>query len=493
MTPVAVAPAMVVAIYCRISIDKSGRREGVEAQERWGREYAAERWPDAMVRVFTDNNLSAARDDRRPGYDELRAAIRASEITHVWTVEQSRLERRKAPWFELAAELIAAGIHEMHTRRDGLVRLDDIGSDVRAIVNAQYVADLKKKIRDKSAELAREGRPSGAVVFGYRHGVDELGRKALHVVPEQADALRWAANAVLSGWSLTAVADELTERGHRGAQGARLRTSSVRCFLTSPTVAGLRVHQGEILGRGNWTPILPEDVWQSVRARLSGPRTIRRRDGRAYPVSDAVFTGNAGRTGRRYQLTGGLAVCAVCGAPLSGCRVKRAGNPVPYLRCQPSRGGRACVGILMQPTDDYVTDRLFAELDKPAFLAALAADEHTARRGELAAALTALDAQRGELAGLWAAGGMSTTEWSAARAGLDQREHALRAELGALPAAPARLAGIERAREAWPAMTLDERREFLRLFVARVVVDRAPASRRAAIEERVTVEWRSAR
>ena len=170
MTPVAVAPAMVVAIYCRISIDKSGRREGVEAQERWGREYAAERWPDAMVRVFTDNNLSAARDDRRLGYDGLRAAIRAGEITHVWTVEQSRLERRKAPWFELAAELIAAGIHEMHTRRDGLVRLDDIGSDVRAIVNAQYVADLKKKIRDKSAELAREGRPSGAIVFGYRHG-----------------------------------------------------------------------------------------------------------------------------------------------------------------------------------------------------------------------------------------------------------------------------------------------------------------------------------
>jgi len=42
-------------------------------------------------------------------------------------------------------------------------------------------------------------------------------------------------------------------------------------------------------------------------------------------------------------------------------------------------------------------------------------------------------------------------------------------------------------------MTLDERREFLRLFVARVVVDRAPAGRRAAIKERVTIEWRSAR
>ena len=42
-------------------------------------------------------------------------------------------------------------------------------------------------------------------------------------------------------------------------------------------------------------------------------------------------------------------------------------------------------------------------------------------------------------------------------------------------------------------MTLDERRELVRLFIERVVVNRAPAGRRAAIEERVTVEWRSAR
>jgi len=75
MPPVAVAP-VVVGIYCRISIDKSARREGVEAQERWGREYVAERWPGAVVRVFVDNSLSAARNDRRPGYESLRSAVR---------------------------------------------------------------------------------------------------------------------------------------------------------------------------------------------------------------------------------------------------------------------------------------------------------------------------------------------------------------------------------------------------------------------------------
>jgi DNA invertase Pin-like site-specific DNA recombinase len=491
MAPAVAASPDVVALYARISIDRSGRREGVEAQERWGREYAAQHWPSAAVRVFTDNNLSAARDDRRPGYEALRAAVRAGEVTHVWTVEQSRLERRKAEWFELAAELISAGIDDVHTRRDGLVRLDDIGSDVRAIVNARYVKELKQKTRDKAEALAMEGRPSGAVVFGYRHGLDEQGRKALFVVEEQADALRWAADAMLSGWSLTAIADELTERGFTGAQGKRLRTGSIRSILNSPTVAGRRVHRGEDVGPGNWPAILDMDTWQAVRARLAGTRTIRRRDGRDYPVSAAVFAGNNGRTGRRYVLTSGLTVCGVCGAPLAGCKVNRAAGTVPYLRCQPSKGGRACVGIAMEPVECHVADELFAALDSPVFLSALAADDHAHRRDELARALSGLDGQRAELAQMWGAGGMSTDEWQAARAGLDARESALRGELLALPAPPARLDGIAGAREAWPAMTLDERRELLRMFIERITINRAKPGTRQFDPNRVQITWRT--
>ena len=86
---------------------------------------------------------------------------------------------------------------------------------------------------------------------------------------------------------------------------------------------------------------------------------------------------------------------------------------------------------------------------------------------------------------------MNTAEWQAARAGLDQREDALRTELAALPAPPARLTGIEGAREAWPAMTLDERRELVRMFIATVRVDRAAPGARSSVQDRVTIEWRS--
>ena len=228
-------------------------------------------------------------------------------------------------------------------------------------------------------------------MFGYRHGLDDRGRKALHVVTEQAEAIRWAADAVLSGWSLTAIADELTARGYRGAQGARMRTSSVRSFLTSPTIAGRRVHRGDDVGPGNWAAILDMDTWQAVRARLAGARIIRRRDGRDHPVTAALFAANSGRTGRRYLLTGGLAVCGVCGAPLAGCRVNRAGGRCPT--CGASRAGaagRASASRWTRPTPTSAM-RCLPSWTSPSSWLRIAADDHAARRDELTAALTALD------------------------------------------------------------------------------------------------------
>src|SRR6266699_1315266 len=37
------------AVYTRISKDRNGRAEGVAAQEKWGRDYAAGAWPDVPV------------------------------------------------------------------------------------------------------------------------------------------------------------------------------------------------------------------------------------------------------------------------------------------------------------------------------------------------------------------------------------------------------------------------------------------------------------
>ncbi|MPY84663.1 MAG: hypothetical protein GEV00_15370 [Actinophytocola sp.] len=167
-----------IALYCRISVDRAGRKEGVTAQERWGRAYAAQTWPGVPVRVFADNDLSAAADDVvRPEYERLREAIERGEVAHVWAVEQYRLERREIQWFEFAATMDAAGISELHTNRDGIVRVRDDVAGIKAVLGAGEVRRLKQRINDTLAEKAAQGEPPGSRPFGYERGTTEDGTK----------------------------------------------------------------------------------------------------------------------------------------------------------------------------------------------------------------------------------------------------------------------------------------------------------------------------
>lgn len=475
-----------MALYCRISRDKTGRVEGVKAQEAWGRDYAVGAWPGLPVELFADNDISAANGDHRPRYEALREAIARGEVAHLWAVEQTRLERREVEWFRLAAELDVAGITELHTNRDGIVRVRDEVAGIKAVLAAGEVRKLKRRVNDRLAEIAADGRPPGGRTYGYRHGTDETGGKTLLIITELAEAIEDAAEKVLAGWSLARVAADLTARGFTGSAGGKITGYTVRSMLTNPTVAGLRVHQGRVVGRGVWEPILAEDTWHAVRNKLAAPRTVDRVDGGTYPIGRRP----PASTGRRYLLTGGTAVCGVCDHPLiASLKQLKNGKVRPYYLCHPKTGGQGCVGIIAEAFEAHVVDHLLAELDKPAFREALAADEHAARRDEITAGLRAVDNQRNDLAAMWAAGELTADEWRTARRALAEREQQLRADLAAVPPP---VAHIDPAliRDGWEAMNLDERREIIGMFVVRVTVAKAKPGTNSFDAGRVDIEWR---
>lgn len=530
-----------VALYCRISKDKRGRAEGVRAQEKWGREYAAhqEGWRGLPIRVFVDNNISAASGDRREGYEALREAIKRGDVAQLWAVEQSRLERREIEWFNLAGELEDAGISELHTNREGVVRVRDVVAGIKAVLNADYVRGNKRKLMDTLEEKAKGGQPPGSRPYGYLHGKTERGVKTLVIAEAEAAVIREAADRVLAGWSLSSIAADLRERGLHGPHRVKvvdhqcggdrrkkcgcpivtldgtpvedggepvtrpstITHESVKKWLTNATVAGIRVHQGAEIGKGNWTAILDEHTWRAVQNKLASPRVVQRSDGGTYPITPTTRT-----TGRRYLLTGGTAICGNenCGAPLVAqmkqFTKKPKGGPrtiwkiVPYYGCHPKTGGKGCVGIMGDRFEAYVVERLFDELDKPAFLDALAADEHAARREEIDVALQALAQQKTQLASAWARrremrNPLSVDEWMAARDGLVDEERRLRSEHATIPMP---VTGVDptKIRAAWDKMTLDEQRNIISVCIDRVVVKRAKPGTTGFDAGRVDIDWR---
>lgn len=481
-----------VAIYCRLSPRPDGSYETVEYQERWGREYAAKTWPGVPVEAFVDPGVSAARDDViRPEYERLREWIATGRVQHLWAVEQYRVQRHEIGWFQLAAELDAAGITELHTNRDGIVRVLDTVAGIKAVLGAGEVRRLRERINDILAEKAALGLPGGGGHFCYRRSTEaetaELGHKTLVVIEDRADAAREAADKILSGWSLANVTQHLDENGFRGAHGGKLTPNAVRRILVAPVIAGFRVHRRRIVGRGNWEPVLTEDTWQALRSRFAEARTVQRADGGTYDVPARIGT----RTARRYLLSGGRVVAGPCGTPLVGAMKQlRKKRTEPYYICHPHKGGDGCVGIMAVPLEEYVVDRLFAELDKPGFLEPFAADDYAERREEILAKLAAVDRKRSELAALWGANELTDTEWRAARQAATENEQRLRTELSELPS-PVHAVDIVEIRGAWPALTLGEQREILGLFVERVIVNRArPGAQRPTPEERVEIVWR---
>ncbi len=479
-----------VALYCRISDDPRGEHEGVKAQERWGRAYAAAHWPGVRIRVYVDNNISAADENNyREGYEQLREAVRRGEVAHLWCAEQTRIERTETGWFVLAAELDAAGITELHTRRDGIVPVTSEVAGIKAVLAAAEVRRLKQRVNDRLQVLADEGRPQGGRIFGFRRAV-EAGRKILLVDEREAAIIQECAERLLAGWSLEHLAKRLREAGVRGARGGQISAHGLRKVLTNPTVAGIRVHRGQELRAGAWPAILDTETRDAVLARLTSPRLVQTADGHTYPVSGARHASNS--TARRYLLVG-TAYCGVCENPLSAS-VRQMGNyRKPCYFCAPRNGGHSCVSIIGTELEEYVTTRLLTELDTPAFRAALAEDGHKAQRDAIAKALRASEARRRVLAARWGADQLTDEEWDEARASQKAREMELRAELAAIPPATTTV-DVDAIIEGWDAMTLDERREYVHMFIEQVIISRALAyGLRRFDARRVDIRWRELR
>ena len=330
-----------VGVYARISLDRRDG-EGVARQLADCRQLAAERWPDAQITEYCDNDLSAFRARRRPEYDRLLADLRAGRLVAVVAYHPDRLYRRLADLDDLIDAVQGAGV-EVATVKAGDVDMATASGRMIARILGSVARHESERIGERVSRVKREraaqGRPAGGGLRPFGLTAD---RSAL--VPDEADALRQAAAAVLDGESFGVVVNRLNDAGVRNTTGRQWTIGNLRRTMTSPHVAGLRSYQGEIVGAATWPPILDRGTWERLRAAAA-----TRRRGR--PPSD------------RHLLTGLLA-CSKCGRTLWANQRRNRGYE---YRCSPAATttGRGCgaLSIAAEPLERLIPEMIFAAID----------------------------------------------------------------------------------------------------------------------------------
>ncbi len=132
-----------------------------------------------------------------------------------------------------------------------------------------------------------------------------------------------------------------------------------------PHIAGLRSYHGKVMpGRAKWDPIISPERFDALQAATVMAEVIdvagkRKRIGRAQRD-----------TSRKWLLTGGIARCSRCKAPLAVVKLPRPEGYISGYGCSKRSGNRdACGGLNVTPAElveELVVTLLKERLSSPA-------------------------------------------------------------------------------------------------------------------------------
>ena len=460
-------------IYCRISLDRSGKGLGVEQQERDCR-VLADRLGLDVREVYVDNDVSASgyTRKRRPEYERMLRDLEASQAAIV-AMHPDRMYRQMAELENLVKVVERLGI-TIHTVHGGDVDL----STASGRTTARLVGVIAQGESERMSERRKARKQAQRLAGEYHGGPRPFGfeKDGVTVRLDEAERIRQAVTDLLAGRTLYSLVSEWNTAGVRTSAGARWGARQLSRVLVRARNAALIEHDGQMIGNAVWAALISEDELRAVRAVLRNP-------------ARKVSPGPA----RKHLLSGYLR-CGVCGGPMivsySGGERARA-----VYRCVPGRGpGHASRTVHL--LDEYVTRMVLGYLSRPGNEIPAPAEDTTLARTRLAAITAELD----ELAELVGQGKISARQMAIASEPLEAEAQKLRERIDASLMVDALGAfwGAEDPAKVWEDLDLDRRRRVIERLAASITVNPAPKGRPKGWEpgqpyfhaESIEVAWR---
>lgn len=343
------------AIYLRISLDHTGEGLAVERQRQDCEAIAsAKGWE--VVDVYVDNSVSASKKNvKRPEYERMVEDLLAGKFSAVICYDLDRLTRQPRQledWIDWAETrdiaLVTANGEADLTNDNGRLFARIKASVARAEVERKG-ARQSRALRQRAE---RGGIPKGVRLTGY----DVQGE----VIPDEAEIVRRMFDKFAAGETLRGLCRELNEAGVETRTGAKWDSSTVHGILRNPRYCGRSTYRNKVVtpdgkrttvrvdtgAKGDWAPIVSEDVFDLVQSRLNDPSRKANKVG----------------TERKY-LGAGLYRCGVCHN-----RMRTTGTK--YWCPEKGHITRSRNGI-----DEFVTELVEARLSQPDALEAFKHDD----------------------------------------------------------------------------------------------------------------------
>jgi site-specific DNA recombinase len=267
-------------IYTRISNDPKRQELGVTRQLELCLALADQLdW--TVVARYDDNDISAFNGKTRPGFEAMLADMRAGKFDALLCWHVDRLYRSMKD-LERLIDIAETNRVAIKTAESGELDLStSAGRMVARILGSvarqesehkgerQRVANVQ---RAEAGEWQTANRPFGYTLVKANPSEGKP-QQGVPLEPE-ATMLRQAVADVLAGKSIKQVAREWNAAGIKGTRGNPFTAPNVRRLLVNPRYAALKVHNGKVIGPGDWEPLIDVDTHRGLVAFLSDPSRI---------------------------------------------------------------------------------------------------------------------------------------------------------------------------------------------------------------------------
>ena len=401
------------AIYARQSVTRpsKGKTEvliggsvSLDEQVRQCREAGTHLGIDIVVDLVEKPSTSGykERGRHRPGLKELLEHIRTGRIDCVIAYKTDRLSRGGGPgWAPLLEAFEQAGrdLDRAVATPGGWVSEFEIG--IRATMDREESKKISERMTAVRAREAREGKPRASGQRGFGYSLDWMA-----IDETEAALIREAADRVLRGESIYAIATDWNARGIPTVNAKQWSVNVLLTILRSPRIAGLREHHSGVVAEGTWPAIVDRSTHEQLKAALA-PKPHRR-----------------GPRPRKYPLVGILR-CGLCGGPLRSL-IRENGVASYACRKLPGQGGCGRIRIKAEPVEAHVKELVLGMLADPTtrdVLVALQPEEVDGDVVSIGEQVRAIQTRRERLVDLYVGGDLDKASYRRRSEELDAELH----------------------------------------------------------------------